>query len=193
MFTVPSSRATRETREKLSMSELVTTYKCADGTDFPVTWQHEGDASLSWGLNDQHWSGPLRPLDAAVWEGTPARGRADSEAGLPTPRRLRRFLVPHGFVYAENAELTDEGVDDLVSRCGGVKAVWEEHCRPRVQEACTELQVAGDTERIADLLELCDYAWATTMVAFREASFGPGSGIRTTSISERSKRPYGRP
>lgn len=68
MFTVPSLRATQDTREKLSMSELVTTYKCADGTDFPVAWQHEGDASLSWGLNEQHWSGPLRPLDAAVWE-----------------------------------------------------------------------------------------------------------------------------
>ena len=147
------------------MSELVTTYKCADGTDFPVTWQHDGDAGLSWGLDDQHWPDPLRPLDVAVWEGTPARERAYSESGLPTPRRHRRFLVAHGFVYAESAEFSDEGVDDLIRRCGGVAAVWEEYCRPRVQEACVRLQKAGDDQQVADLLELCDYAWAKTMVA----------------------------
>ncbi len=154
-----------DTRERLSMSQLVTTYKCADGTDFPVTWQNEGDASLSGGFNDIHWPGPLRPLDAAVWEGTPARERAFSEAGLPTPSWLRRFLAPHGFVYNESPEFPDEGVGELVRRCGGVAAVWEEYCRPRVQEACARLQEAGEDEPVGDLLEVCDYAWAKTMVA----------------------------
>ena len=72
------------------MSELVTTYKCADGTDFPVTWKHERDADLTWGLNDQHWPGPLRPLDAAAWEGTPARERAFAESGSLRSALLRR-------------------------------------------------------------------------------------------------------
>ena len=179
------------------MSELVTTYKCADGTDFPVTWQNEGDVSLLWAINDQHWPYPLRPLDAAVWEGTPARERAFSESGLPTPRRHRRFLVTHGFVYAESAELSDEGIDDLVRRCGGVAAVWEEYCRPRVQEACTRLQVAGDDEPVADLLEICDYAWAKTMVAavvvmsayrhlsdFLTEHFGPEAEAWTTGLTQ---------
>ena len=147
------------------MSDLLTIYKCADGTDFPVTWQTEGNARLSWGLDDNHWPDPLRPLDAAVWEGTPARERAFSEAGLPTPRRLLRFLVPHGFVYMQAPESSDEGVDELVRSCGGVAAVWEEYCRPRVQEACVRLHKAGDDERIIDLLEVCDYAWAMTIVA----------------------------
>ena len=179
------------------MSELVTTYKCADGTDFPVTWQHEADANLTWGLEDNHWPGPLRPIDAAVWEGTAARERAFSEAGLPTPSWLPRFLAPHGFVYRQRAEFPDEGVDDLVRRCGGVADVWEEHCRPRVQEACARLQVAGDDEPVADLVEVCDYAWAKTMVAavvvisayrrlsgFLNELFGPEAEAWTATLTQ---------
>ena len=97
------------------MSDLVTTYKCADGTDFPVTWKHEGDADLTWGLNDHHFPDPLRPLDTVVKEGTPARERAFSEAGLPIPTFVRRFLVPHGFVYIQSAGFTGEGVDAVGS------------------------------------------------------------------------------
>ena len=98
------------------MCELVTTYKCADGTDFPVTWKHEGDADLTWGLNDHHFPGPLRPLDTVVWEATPARERAFTESGLPTPERHRRLLVPHGFVYGRSGGFSEEGVDDLIRR-----------------------------------------------------------------------------
>ena len=179
------------------MSELVTTYKCADGTEFPVTWLHEGDASLTWGLDNNHWPDPLRPLDAAVWKGTPARERAFSEAGLPIPTSLRRFLVPHGLVYHQSLELPDEGIDDLVRRCGGVAAVWEEYCRPGVQRACARLQAAGDDERIVDLLEVFDYAWAKTMVAavvvisaYRRLSellaehFGPEADTWTATLTQ---------
>ena len=179
------------------MSELVTTYKCADGTEFPVRWEREGDASLTWGLEDNHWPGPLRPIDAAVWEGTAARERAFSEAGLPTPSWLPRFLAPHGFVYRQRAEFPDEGVDDLVRRWGGVADVWEEHCRPWVQEACTRLQMAGDDEPVADLLEVCDYAWAKTMVAavvvisayrrlsgFLNELFGPEAEAWTATLTQ---------
>ena len=149
------------------MYELHITYKCADGTDFPVRWQREGDASLTWGLDDNHWPGPLKPIDTVLWEGTEARERAFSEAGLPFPTFLHKFLVPHGFVYHQSPDCSEEGIDDLVRRYGGVEAVWEEHCRPRAQEACVSLQKASGGERIADLIELSDYAWANTMVAAR--------------------------
>ena len=148
------------------MSELVTTYRCADGTNFPVTWEDEADAQLTWRLNADHFPAPLRPLDVATWElSLSARERAFSEAGLQLRDLLRRIYFPQGFVYLRTPIFDDDGIDDLVRRYGGVAAVWEEHCRPRVEEACTKLQAADNDTPIVELIDTCFYAFFKTMVA----------------------------
>ena len=146
-------------------SDLVTVYKCSDGTDFPVTWGAEADAQLTWSLNEDHWPGPLKPLDAAAWKmSLPAWERAYSEAGLP-PEELRKVLVPQGFVYFWRPATSGESPDNLVRRWGGAQGVWEEHCRPLVEDACKKIQTARDGSPIADLIDTCFYAFSKTMVA----------------------------
>lgn len=180
------------------MSELVTIYKCADGTDFPVVWEDEADAQLTWRLNDQHWPAPLRPLDVAAWElSLPARERAFSEAGLQLPGHFRKVSLPNGFVYMPSMDRTEDGIDDLVERCGGVAAVWEAYCRPRVEEACAELQAAGDDTPVAELIDNCFYALMNTMVAaavilsasarlsrFLVEAFGPEAEALTGELTQ---------
>ena len=183
------------------MPELVTIYKCADGTDFPVAWEDVADAQLSWSLNDQHWPAPLISLDVAAWEiSLTARERAFTEAGLQLPGQFRRVLRPNGFVYFNSQASTQDGaaaIDDLVRRCGGVASVWEEYCRPRVEEACAELQVAGDDTPVAELIDTCFYAFMKTMVAmvvmfpasrrlscFLVEAFGPEAEALTGELTQ---------
>ena len=100
-------------------SDLVTVYKCSDGTDFPVTWEDEADSKLTWSLNEEHFPAPLKPLDAAAWKmSMPARERAFLEAGLPLEGN-RKVLVPQGFVYFWRPAISDDGADNLVRRWGG--------------------------------------------------------------------------
>ena len=180
------------------MSERVTLYKCVDGTDFPVTWEDEADAQLTWSLNDQHWPAPLKPLDVAAWElSLPARERAFSEAGLPLPEMFRKVPLPNGFVYLRPPAFAESGIDDLVRRCGGVTPVWEEYCRPRVEEACAKLQAAGDDTPVVKLIDTCFYAFTKTMVAaaailsasgrlsrFLVEAFGPEAEALTGELTQ---------
>jgi len=180
------------------MSQLVTTYKCADGTDFPVAWEDESDAELTWSLNGSHWSAPLKPLDIAAWEvSLPARERAFSEAGLPLPDYFRKVSLPNGFVYMSPPTLTEDGVDDLVRRCGGIAPVWVEYCRPLVEEACAKLQSAGDDTPVAELIDTCFYGFMMTQVAaavilsstrrlsgFLVEAFGPEAEALTGELTQ---------
>jgi phosphohistidine swiveling domain-containing protein len=179
------------------MSGLATIYKCADGTDVPVMWEDEADAQLTWRLDDQHYSAPLKPLDAAAWKlSLPARERAFSEAGFPL-ERLRKVLLPQGFVYFTRPTIPDECIDELIQRCGGVVPVWEEYCRPSAKEGCARLQMAGEDTPIAELTDTCFYAFTKTSIAgvvtnsassrlsrFLVESFGPESGALTGELTQ---------
>jgi len=165
------------------VSELVTIYRCADGADFPVAWEDEAAAEITWSHNDQHWPAPLRPLDIAAWQlSLPARERAFSEAGLQLPGPFRRVSMPNGFVYMGPPSNAQDGIDDLVRRYGGVAQVWEEYCRPRVAEACAELQAAGDEVSVTGLIDTCFHAFMMTQVA--AAAMFSGSGPLASFVVE---------
>ena len=146
-------------------SDLVTVYKCSDGTDFPVTWETEADAQLTWSLNEDHWPGPLKPLDAGAWKmSLTAWERAYSESELPL-EGVRRVLVPQGFVYFWRPDMPDDSIDNLVRRWGGAEGVWQKHCRPVVERGCNEIQSARDGRLVAELIDTCFYVFSKTMVA----------------------------
>ena len=147
-------------------SDLVTVYKCSDGTDFPVAWEDEADSKLTWGLSEDHFPAPLKPLDAAAWMmSLPAWERAFSESGLPLEGGVRKFLVPQGFVYTWRPAIADDSVDNLVRRWGGAQGVWQEHCRPLVEDGCKKIQTARGGTPVADLIDTCFYTFSKTMVA----------------------------
>ena len=147
-------------------SDLVTVYKCSDGTDFPVTREDEADSELKWGLSEDHVPAPVKPLDAVAWKmsSTLAAERAYAEAGLSV-ERVRRVLVPQGFVYFTRPVISDHSIADLVQRLGGPQGVWEAHCRPLARKACRNIQTASDDTPIADLIDTCFYAFSQTMVS----------------------------
>lgn len=179
------------------MSELVTIYKCVDGTDFPVMWEDEADTQLTWYLDDLHYPVPVKPLDAAAWKlSLPARERTFSEAGFPL-ERLRKVLAPQGFVYFTRPTIPNESIDAFVQRCGGVVPVWEDCCLPSTKESCARSQTASDDTPIAELIGTCFYAFNKTSVAgsvtntvvsrlsrFLAESFGPEAEALAAELTQ---------
>ena len=177
------------------MSDLITLFKCPDGTDFNVQWSSPEDAERSWTLEDVHQPRPLKPLSAAFWNlAQPGRDRAYAEAGQLAPLRFRGCLVPHGYLYlrtagivametAEEEQYQRQAIDRLAQRYGGGSEVWTDYSLPRLKDACRALQQATTDTPIPQLAETFGYALHVTMVA-QAVAMGPMQALPRFLVAE---------
>jgi phosphohistidine swiveling domain-containing protein len=153
---------------------LTTVYKCADGTDFPVTWDDPGDGEKSWRREMDHFARPYLPVEGEIFahEFPNSFNRAFGELGLPPPAMGRaRILTCNGFAYfnvpsESQAELKArfEAIDQYTDSVGNARAVWEEVALPRIRRV-TERIAAMDDAADPRLIyhEMC-YGWGFTQV-----------------------------
>jgi phosphohistidine swiveling domain-containing protein len=154
------------------MTPLQTLYRCADGSDFPVTWEDPAHAAFTFRWNQDHFPAPWRPLAAALQRSREAgRMRAHEEAGVPPPFIFRPELIVNGFEYTRTTPLPpdeEEARRQAAARFtqahGGSLNSWERFCRPRIQVACARLQQADDATPLAHAAELEGYGRALTFV-----------------------------
>jgi phosphohistidine swiveling domain-containing protein len=161
---------------------LTTTYKCPDGTDFPVLWDNPEDESLTWVWEQEHAPLPATPLDSALNDlSKPGMDRAQAEAGLPVYDIFPRSIQPNGFFYflaapppplpRDEAARRQRASEEFLAKHGEGRGVWERYCLPRIKDACLQLQQAEEDVPLRDLAELHGYANGLTFVPF-------GQGLR---------------
>jgi phosphohistidine swiveling domain-containing protein len=157
---------------------LTKVYKCADGTDFPVTWDDPADAKTQWRRDMQHFADPYLPVEADLFarEFPELHNRAFGELGLESPPLGRvQVRIVNGFAYlnvpveteAEQAARFDNN-DAFADGLGGALAVWEEVALPRIRQT---------TERIAAMDDAADPA-----LIYREMCYGWGFAQVTEAI-----------
>lgn len=149
------------------------TYRCPDGTPFPVEFDSEEDAALPWQFDRAHVTDPQTPLAAALNRiGHPGVVRAYEECGLPAPP-WRTGPTPFGFAYSLQQQGPDEatmasfveGCRVLIEKWGGAGGIWSDLNLPITRRECEWLQSAGPDASLAELAERQQYAWAHTMVS----------------------------
>jgi pyruvate,water dikinase len=178
-----------------------TLYRCADGSDFPVTWQDPAHAAFTFRWNQDHFPAPLQPLAAAMQpHRVTGRDRAHEETGVPPPFIFRPELIVNGFEFTritplppDEEEARRRATARFTQAHGGSLRSWEEFCRPRIQAACAQLQQADGATPVARVVELEGYGRALTfvgghqyemlaLVAFLAEELGEGE-IRTLALT----------
>ncbi len=184
---------------------LTTIYKCADGTDFPVTWEDPADAEQTWMLEREHFRLPFLPLESEVFPRGVGSGwrRAADELGLPAhPEAMSRIRIANGFAYFNRSATaeSDEAAmfaahDRMADSVDGSIAVWEQVCRPRVQAVCERLAAAKDDAGVRELYEEMCYGWGFTQLLspsrfamalgqFCTEEFGPEGAALATELTQ---------
>ena len=152
---------------------MIVVYECADGSDFPVDWEIEADASRNWQLEREHTKNSP-PLEAethipAMQSGTE---KAFTEVGLVAPPFFSSRKVINGWLYFL-MEPPDpgvmgkvmEGLARLTETHGGPLPLWQNYCIPKVEQACGWLSEAGDDASVQEIAEEGWYAWGLTMLS----------------------------
>jgi rifampicin phosphotransferase len=155
---------------------LKTTYKCADGRDFPVEWEDPEQATQTWYWDSEHNPSPMAPLDFAVWQGPRAGGlRARREAGFPEWSFFGSYIRANGFAfYGEHsmppsvAEAHQKAAADARERYGSQLHFWQEYCIPRIEAACARLRAASAEEPLSEILEEFSYGFEHTFIFIAE-------------------------
>ena len=167
---------------------MITVYKCADGTDFPVEWEDPRDAEHTWAWEAEHYPRPLAPLSV------------DFSARIFTQPGSVRFLgdilgidvsvmgdrlttYPHGFGYnvmshaARQAEAPESDAAKQRSRdaelAPRIRDLWELDYVPIIQATCREVQRADHASlsaadlcsRLEELMDKAAYAYSLTFVS----------------------------
>jgi pyruvate,water dikinase len=150
-------------------------YRCEDGSDFPVEWDHPADADSTWFSEREHISRPFVPFEAASVPShlVPATTRAFSAVGLGLPAMLDfRTKVANGWAYLALPHDVRPRMDAywgsaaaLSARTGGPPAVWERLCVPRIKELTDALASAHDRSPSDELASWQAETWGYTMVA----------------------------
>ncbi len=148
-------------------------YKCDDGTEFPVDWENEADASKDWQLEREHTVNSP-PLEATTHIPAMQRGieRAFSEAGLLPPPFFSSRKVVNGWPYflmePSDPAVMDEiarGLAQLTAAHGGAMALWQNYCIPKIEEACDWLSQADEDASVGEIADVGWYSWGVTMVS----------------------------
>ena len=148
-------------------------YACPDGTPFPVTFDDDADAEVEWRVDREHAPDSQSPLAEAIGRRFgPGGRRAYEENGMRASSTWRPGPRANGFLYFgtappdpdDMASLFDGGAK-LIERYGSALAVWEQHCMPRVREACASLESAPVDATFDQLADDYEYALHQTMVA----------------------------
>ncbi len=148
-------------------------YKCDDGTEFPVEWENEGDASKNWQLEREHTLNSP-PLEAATHIPAMQHGieKAFTEAGMPAPPFFSSRIVVNGWPYflmePSNPEVMGEiggRLARLTASHGGTMPLWENYCLPKIKESCAWLSEAGENASVGEIADVGWYAWGITMVS----------------------------
>ncbi len=153
--------------------KLVSVYKCADGTDFPVEWEKPEDAEAAWTWNRQHAPLPATPMEVVITtSGLRASEQAFFDVGLLVPSVFGRPIYPHGFLYNLLRPFTpseqaaqDEAVLRLFARYGGAGYVWKDYCLPLIQGRIKLIRESGPSPNLATLGDARAYARNLTHVA----------------------------
>ena len=127
-------------------------YKCADGRDFPVEWEDPADAELTWRYDPSHAPLPCPDIEAELR--TTARieelQRVFAGLGFQSPNNDDRTLVINGFAYTHRPHAAGPqilpDVDRFNEQNGGVRAVWESLCLPRIREVCPRPSIRSSSE-----------------------------------------------
>jgi rifampicin phosphotransferase len=150
-------------------------YKCEDGADFPVDWENEHDARVTWFSEREHLSKPILPFEADTVPRllVPSTARAFQSEGLELPAMLDfQFKIANGWTYITVPERVQEKmgpywatVGPFNDRNGGPLGVWERVCVPRVKALAAELASAGENSSPERLSIAQLETWGFTMVA----------------------------
>lgn len=116
-------------------------------TDFPVVWEHPGDARLLWTLDRVHWPDPVPPLVFAIAGEALARGltRAAEEYELPVSEvRVRRIntyryqaSVPIESTREEAAARSERSRQKLRTAMAQLRETWLGTWLPEVEAHLT--------------------------------------------------------
>jgi pyruvate,water dikinase len=142
------------------------TYKCQDGTDFPVEWPSSELEGHGWWWDRMHSPLPSTPLSIEFSLDVRAGfKRAFDVTGVPAYMETLEF---NGYAYRRMAPFDDDpavraaiAMRDDEARTGRILEIWDKEYRPEA-EALTRatLSVAGEGRRLRELVDDLDQVHA---------------------------------
>jgi phosphohistidine swiveling domain-containing protein len=67
----------------------------------------------------------------------------------------------------EQQAIEDKKLQDFIDRMGGIVAVWENFCQPKIEERCTWIRESGPEVSTVELVDTLGYAFHMTMVSLK--------------------------
>ncbi len=130
------------------MPGLTATYRCPDGSPFPVDWADEEDSRYAWRWDQMHGPLPLPPLCVEMRDMPDGFNRTADVTGSPT--QTTRMYV-HGYMFARAVPFDDDPAvraavqrRDLEQRMGRMLELWHSEYRPEVEGITRALRSFAD-------------------------------------------------
>jgi phosphohistidine swiveling domain-containing protein len=155
------------------LTRLAQTYRCLDGSEFPVQFVDEEEAAAAWEWDAEHSARAAAPLDQCAWlDGVDGFGRARTECGYAETDYFfsgTRFF--NGFWYFRIRPRTEQelalralAVESLRKQFAGESEMWKQRCEPLCRRSINELRQAPDHVSVKQLIDIYAYGFEQTFV-----------------------------